>query len=147
MIEARVLSLFHVRVDVCTVRPSVLDLCNALYLKIEMWWSCRDVVELQQAQCRAWAQVERLKAALDEHSLELRVKAANEAEAACQQRLAAAEAEITEHRLRLDVSERLVFLYLIQIVSVTSSFPSPVPSLVQLLIVIRFEQCFAELLS
>jgi E3 ubiquitin-protein ligase BRE1 len=64
------------------------------------------VIELQLAERRAWAQVERLKAALDEHSLELRVKAANEAEAACQQRLTAAEAEITELQQSLDASDR-----------------------------------------
>eukprot|EP01018_Ginkgo_biloba_P005014 Gb_28646 [translate_table: standard] len=66
----------------------------------------RDVMEVRQAECRAWVQVEMLKSALDEHSLELRVKAANEAEAACQQRLAAAEAEIANLRERLDASER-----------------------------------------
>jgi len=69
----------------------------------------RDVMEVRQAECKAWAQVEMLKSALDEHSLELRVKAANEAEAACQQRLAAAEAEMACWRERLDASERDVF--------------------------------------
>jgi len=64
------------------------------------------MLELEQDHCRTLVQVERLKRELDEHSLELRVKAANEAEAACQQRLAAAEAEIAEHRQRLDDSER-----------------------------------------
>ena len=49
------------------------------------------------------AQVERLRAELDEHSLALRVRAANEAEAACQQRLVAAEAE--RARLRREVEE------------------------------------------
>ncbi|CAM6046756.1 unnamed protein product [Sphagnum compactum] len=68
----------------------------------------REVIELQLAERRAWAQVERLKAALDEHSLELRVKAANEAEAACQQRLTAAEAEITELQQSLDASDRAI---------------------------------------
>jgi E3 ubiquitin-protein ligase BRE1 len=68
---------------------------------------CRDVMELQQAECRARAQVEHLKVALDEHSLELRVKAANEAEAVCQQRLTAAEAEIAELRQRLDALDRV----------------------------------------
>ncbi len=63
-------------------------------------------MELQQAECRARAQVEHLKVALDEHSLELRVKAANEAEAVCQQRLTAAEAEIAELRQRLDALDR-----------------------------------------
>ncbi|PKU88082.1 E3 ubiquitin-protein ligase BRE1-like 2 [Dendrobium catenatum] len=51
-------------------------------------------------------QAEILKNALDEHNLELRVKAANEAEAACQQRLSAAEAEIAELQEKLDASER-----------------------------------------
>lgn len=63
-------------------------------------------MDLQQDHCRTLVQVDRLKRALDEHSLELRVKAANEAEAACQLRLAAAEAEIADHRHRLDDSER-----------------------------------------
>ncbi|CAM6087903.1 unnamed protein product [Calypogeia fissa] len=67
----------------------------------------RNVIELQQAESRAWAQVERLKTALDEHNLELRVKAANEAEAACQQRLTAAEADIAELRQQLDDSDRV----------------------------------------
>jgi hypothetical protein len=67
---------------------------------------CRDMMELRQAECRAWAQVEHLKVALDEHSLELRVKAANEAEAVCQQRLTAAEAEIAGLRQRLDALDR-----------------------------------------
>jgi len=40
---------------------------------------CRDVMEVRKAERKAWAQVEMLKSALDEHSLELRVKAANEA--------------------------------------------------------------------
>jgi hypothetical protein len=69
-------------------------------------WLCSSMMELQQDHCRTLVQADRLKRALDDHSLELRVKAANEAEAACQQRLAAAEAEIAEHRQRLDDSER-----------------------------------------
>jgi len=69
------------------------------------------MMDLQQDHCRTLVQVERLKRALDEHSLELRVKAANEAEAACQQRLAAAEAEIADHRRRLDDSERFALAF------------------------------------
>lgn len=65
-------------------------------------------MELQQDHSRTLVQVERLKRALDEHNLELRVKAANEVKAACEQRLAAAETEISEHRQRLDDSERFV---------------------------------------
>lgn len=64
----------------------------------------REVRELQQADCRALAEVKRLQLALDEHNLERRVKDANEAEAACQQKLTAVDAEIAELRQNLDVS-------------------------------------------
>nr|DAD42139.1 TPA_asm: hypothetical protein HUJ06_000369 [Nelumbo nucifera] len=66
----------------------------------------RDVMEIKESERRALLQAEVLKNALEEHSLELRVKAANEAEAACQQRLKAAEAEIADLRAKLDASER-----------------------------------------
>ncbi|KDO62987.1 hypothetical protein CISIN_1g002676mg [Citrus sinensis] len=66
----------------------------------------RDLMEIKESERRAHSQAEVLKNALDEHSLELRVKAANEAEAACQQRLSAAEAEIIELVAKLDASER-----------------------------------------
>lgn len=65
--------------------------------------------EVRESERKAHSQAEMLKNALDEHSLELRVKAANEAEAACEQRLSAAEAEIEDLRSKLDASERLVF--------------------------------------
>ena len=65
--------------------------------------------EVRESESKAHSQAEMLKNALDEHSLELRVKAANEAEAACEQRLSAAEAEIEDLRSKLDASERLVF--------------------------------------
>ncbi|XP_011010702.1 PREDICTED: E3 ubiquitin-protein ligase BRE1-like 2 isoform X3 [Populus euphratica] len=66
----------------------------------------RNINEIKESERRARTQAEVLKSALDEHSLELRVKAANEAEAACQQRLSATEAEIAELRAKLDASER-----------------------------------------
>lgn len=66
----------------------------------------RDLMEIKESEHRAHSQAEVLKNALDEHSLELRVKAATEAEAACQQRLSAAEAEIAELIAKLDASER-----------------------------------------
>ncbi|TXG73101.1 hypothetical protein EZV62_001680 [Acer yangbiense] len=66
----------------------------------------RDMMEIKESERRAHSQAEVLKNALDEHSLELRVKAANEAEAACQQRLSIAEAEIAELRAKLDTAER-----------------------------------------
>lgn len=67
----------------------------------------RELRELQQAECRARAEVERLQSALDEHNLELRVKAAIEAEAACQQKLTAVEADIAELRQSLEASVRV----------------------------------------
>lgn len=66
----------------------------------------RDVMEIKESEQRAHSQAEVLRNALNEHGLELRVKAAKEAEIACQQRLSAAEAEIADLRVRLDASER-----------------------------------------
>ena len=71
------------------------------------WWNFRTISEIKESEQRARSQAEYLRTALDDHSLELRVKAANEAEAACQQRLSVAEAEIAELRAKLDASERL----------------------------------------
>ena len=65
-------------------------------------------MEIKESEQRAPSQAEVLKNALDEHSLELRVKAANKAEAACQQRLSAAEAELADLQAKLDSSERFV---------------------------------------
>lgn len=65
-------------------------------------------MEIKESEHRACSQAEHLRNALDEHGLELRVKAANEAEAACQQRLSAAEAEITDLRAKLDASDRFI---------------------------------------
>ncbi|MQL95384.1 hypothetical protein Taro_028054 [Colocasia esculenta] len=66
----------------------------------------RDVLESRDLEFKAWAHVQRLKSSLDEHCLELRVKAANEAEAIAQQRLATAEAEIAELRQKIESSGR-----------------------------------------
>ena len=81
-------------------------------------------MEIKESERRAHSQAEVLRNALDEHSLELRVKAANEAEAACQQRLSAAEAEIADLRVKLDASERLLlsFFSLSKIVSILKGF-------------------------
>ncbi|GJP44849.1 hypothetical protein CLOM_g4257 [Closterium sp. NIES-68] len=68
----------------------------------------RDVKEVKAAEVRALSQVQQLRAELDEHGLALRVKAANEAEAACQQRLVAAEAEISQLRQQLDEAEKRI---------------------------------------
>ncbi|CAH2033483.1 unnamed protein product [Thlaspi arvense] len=68
----------------------------------------RGLAEIKESQRKAHAQAEELKNVLDEHFLELRVKAANETETACQERLATAKAEIAELRTQLDSSEREV---------------------------------------
>ncbi|GLT71354.1 hypothetical protein SLA2020_433820 [Shorea laevis] len=69
----------------------------------------RDILQIKESEHRAHSQAQELRNALDEHSLELRVKAANEAEVACRQRLSGAEAEIAELSANLDASERDVF--------------------------------------
>lgn len=69
----------------------------------------RSIMEVKESEHRACLQAERLRKALDEHGLELRIRAANEAESAYKQRLSAAEAEIADLRGKLDVSERDVF--------------------------------------
>lgn len=65
-----------------------------------------DIAESRDLEYKAWAHVQGLESSLDEHNLELRVKAANEAEAVAQQRLAAAETEIAELRQKLEASSR-----------------------------------------
>jgi E3 ubiquitin-protein ligase BRE1 len=67
--------------------------------------------EVRESESKARSQAEMLKNAFDEHGLELRVRAANEAEAACEQRLSAAEAEIEELRAQLNKTERFVFMH------------------------------------
>ncbi|KAK6162603.1 hypothetical protein DH2020_002444 [Rehmannia glutinosa] len=65
-----------------------------------------EVSEARSSEIKAWAHVQGLKSSLDEHNLELRVKAAIEAEANAQQKLAASEAEIAELRQKLEASKR-----------------------------------------
>lgn len=77
---------------------------------LEVYKICRDVIEAKDLEYKAWAHVQTLKSSLDEHSLELRVKTANEAEAISQQRLAAAEADIAELRQKLEASKRFNLL-------------------------------------
>ncbi|KAI9182601.1 hypothetical protein LWI28_027086 [Acer negundo] len=66
----------------------------------------RDILEARDLEYKAWAHVNSLKSSLDEQSLELRVKTANEAEAISQQKLAAAEAEIADMRQKLESFKR-----------------------------------------
>ncbi|XP_077236568.1 E3 ubiquitin-protein ligase BRE1-like 1 [Tasmannia lanceolata] len=66
----------------------------------------RDVIDARDLEYKAWAHVQSLKSSLDEHNLELRVKAANEDEAISQQRLATSEAEIADLRQKYEASGR-----------------------------------------
>ncbi|KAK2431156.1 histone mono-ubiquitination [Trifolium repens] len=66
----------------------------------------KSLPEVRESESKARSQAEMLKNAFDEHGLELRVRAANEAEAACEQRLSAAEVEIEELRAQLNKTER-----------------------------------------
>ncbi|XP_042427952.1 E3 ubiquitin-protein ligase BRE1-like 2 [Zingiber officinale] len=66
----------------------------------------RTISEIKESEQRARVQADLLKATLAENSLELRVKAANDAEATYNQRHSVAEAEIPELRARLDAAKR-----------------------------------------
>ncbi|XP_013692234.1 E3 ubiquitin-protein ligase BRE1-like 1 isoform X1 [Brassica napus] len=108
----------------------------------------RDIAEAKEQEYRAWAHVESLKTSLDEQNLELRVKAANEAEAVSQQMLAAAEAEIADLRQRMDDCKRDVAkhsdvlkskneehgTYLSEIETIGSAYEDIVPQNQQLLL-------------
>ncbi|CAA7401290.1 unnamed protein product [Spirodela intermedia] len=82
------------------------ELQNILDMYGQECFDNRTIVEIKESEHRAHMQAEMLRSALDEHNLELRVKAANEAELACQKRLSAAEAEIADLKEKLDSSER-----------------------------------------
>lgn len=69
----------------------------------------RDMMEIKESERRAHSQAEVLENAFNEHSLELRIKAAKETEIACQQRLSDAEAEIADLMAKLDDSDRFDF--------------------------------------
>nr|CDM86286.1 unnamed protein product [Triticum aestivum] len=66
----------------------------------------RTITEIKESENRARKQAEYLRTSLEEYSLELCVKGANEAETACQRRLCIAEAELEELRTDVDASER-----------------------------------------
>ncbi|KMZ73224.1 E3 ubiquitin-protein ligase BRE1-like 2 [Zostera marina] len=68
----------------------------------------RPISEIKKSEHRALVQAEILRNAFDEHSLELRVRAANEAREGCQQRLFTFEAEVADLMDKLDISERNV---------------------------------------
>lgn len=91
---------------VCELRQTNCE----LKLFVEMYkresTDSRDMLESKDREYCEWAHVQSLKSSLDESRLEQRVKAANEAEAMSQQRLASGEAEIAELRGKMDSARR-----------------------------------------
>lgn len=85
---------------------------HELQLYVDMFaqqiYDNRDITEIRESEQRAHVQAKALRSALEEHGLELRIKAAKDAEAAYEQRLAAAQAEIADLRVEVDASERQV---------------------------------------
>jgi hypothetical protein len=79
-----------------------------LFILISHFCASRTITEIKESENRARKQAEYLRTSLEENSLELRVRAANETETAYQRRLSIAEAELEELRTEVDASERLV---------------------------------------
>ena len=74
----------------------------------------RDMLECKDREYCEWANVQSLKSSLDESRLEQRVKAANEAEAMSQQRLASGEAKIAELRGKMETDRRYILFMLVR---------------------------------
>ncbi|CAI0420311.1 unnamed protein product [Linum tenue] len=102
----QVIEIKTLKTQVESLQKEKLELQTILDMYGQEGSDNRDINEIKESTRRALSQVEALRSALDEHPLQLRVKAANEAEMACQQRLTAAEAEISELRAKLDASKR-----------------------------------------
>ncbi|XP_052182341.1 E3 ubiquitin-protein ligase BRE1-like 2 [Diospyros lotus] len=66
----------------------------------------REIMDIKESEQRARSHARHLRSAQNEHPLELRLKFAKEAEAICQRRLSAAEAEIADLRAELTASDR-----------------------------------------
>ena len=105
----------------------------------------RDILEARDLEYKAWAHVNSLKSSLDEQSLELRVKTANEAEAISQQKLAAAEAEIADMRQKLESFKRLIFPLLFAVEKVIVILLDSMILFYILIIDIPFIEFFSEI--
>ncbi|XP_044954255.1 E3 ubiquitin-protein ligase BRE1-like 1 isoform X2 [Hordeum vulgare subsp. vulgare] len=92
--------------EVCELRQTNCE----LKLFVEMYkresTDSRDVLESKYGEYCEWAHVHSLKFSLDDNRLEQRVKAAIEAEATSQQKLASGEAEIAELRGKMESARR-----------------------------------------
>ncbi|VAH66101.1 unnamed protein product [Triticum turgidum subsp. durum] len=96
----------HAGSEICELRQTNCE----LKLFVEMYkrdsTDSRDLLESKDREYCEWAHVHSLKSSLDESRLERRVKAAIEAEAMSQQRLASGEAEIAELRGKMESARR-----------------------------------------
>ncbi|KAF7085154.1 hypothetical protein CFC21_088632 [Triticum aestivum] len=94
------------RSRVCELRQTNCE----LKLFVEMYkresTDSRDVLESKDREYCEWARAHSLKSSLDDSRLEQRVKAAIEAEATSQQRLASGEAQIAELRGKMESARR-----------------------------------------
>nr|GMD26093.1 E3 ubiquitin-protein ligase BRE1-like 2 isoform X1 [Ipomoea batatas] len=82
-----------------------LELTLEMYNKEELYDN-RNLKEIQESERKAQKEAKILRNYLEDYDHEMGVKAANESEAACQQRLSAAEAEIAQLQAELEASER-----------------------------------------
>ncbi|XP_019155373.1 PREDICTED: E3 ubiquitin-protein ligase BRE1-like 2 [Ipomoea nil] len=82
-----------------------LELTLEMYNKEELYDN-RNLKEIQESERKAQKEAKILRDYLEDFDHEMGVKAANESEAACQQRLSAAEAEIAQLQAELEASER-----------------------------------------
>lgn len=105
LVKAREIGLLQDQVKV--LRGSQRELKLVLEMFDRESKEPKEMRGLQQAEWRAWAEIDRLQSALSERNLQLKVKAANEALVASQHRLTAVEAEIVELRNNLDISCRV----------------------------------------
>ncbi|XP_031122512.1 E3 ubiquitin-protein ligase BRE1-like 2 [Ipomoea triloba] len=90
-----------------------LELTLEMYNKEELYDNrllmtvyTRNLKEIQESERKAQKEAKILRNYLEDYDHEMGVKAANESEAACQQRLSAAEAEIAQLQAELEASER-----------------------------------------
>uniref|UniRef100_A0A0E0H3X5 E3 ubiquitin protein ligase n=1 Tax=Oryza nivara TaxID=4536 RepID=A0A0E0H3X5_ORYNI len=102
----------------------------------------REIMESRDREFLEWAHVHALKSSLDESKLEQRVKAANEAEAITQQRLATAEAEIAESGQKLGTSRkyRIMLLNIVSLRTVEVGVTSLLGDLVSLSHMLKSKQ-------
>ncbi|CAI0420313.1 unnamed protein product [Linum tenue] len=101
----QVIEIKTLKTQVESLQKEKLELQTILDMYGQEGSDNRDINEIKESTRRALSQVEALRSALDEHPLQLRVKAANEAEMACQMKTCFADAiRYTEEERHLAVT-------------------------------------------